>query len=373
VGRWLSAAEQYGRTVLLHVVSRLHRATHAVARDVLTAGPTCTLFICEDAIGDLILALGAIRAIAEAHPGSCVDVLTSEYTVDVLREVPYVRRIISFPRHDRRRVAAARAVRRFGPYDLVVDGMVMRSHVRTRSIAAMIGSGAALWIGEGDRPNDVVYDIAVSRPRDVLAIHHAARMMRLAEPLLPSGASRSLRPFLVVTAAERDSAHWTWADAGRGGASILVNVSAHGIQRRWPEERYAAVLRHIRQRVSDADIVVVGMRATMPMVHRLALTADAVPCCPTVRELIALVATSDLVVSPDTSVCHMASAFRRPIVSFTLRDKEQWVPYDTPSMVVHGTRLDSLDDVSADAVKRAFDEMLATAFRAPQRISPPAA
>src|SRR5215471_3098362 len=171
--------EDLSRFALLRFVVRTTRLMSGRG-DRISAAPQRVLFICEDAIGDLLLTLPTIQAIAESRPGTTVDLVTSEYSVDLIRHLPYINRVIVFPRHDKRRLAAALTILRHGPYDAVVDGMVLRSHARTRSIAMMAGARADAWIGESGRTNDHVYTIRVD-PWDTTTTH-AERMMQLARP-----------------------------------------------------------------------------------------------------------------------------------------------------------------------------------------------
>ncbi|MDB4873869.1 MAG: hypothetical protein JWM41_315 [Gemmatimonadetes bacterium] len=322
----------------------------------LDGRPRRVLFICEDAIGDLLLTLPAIRAIAESSPGTTVDLLTSEYAVDLVRELPYIRDTIVFPRYDRRRVRAGLAMLRRGRYDAVVDGMVLRTHVRTRSVALMLGARAAVWIGEAGRPNDHVYSLPVAPA--AVGTTHSARMMRLAEPFLNHGAAPTLRARLVITKLEQARATTAWAATNATGRRIVVNLSASCPERRWPDEKFAAVLDRVRARRDRAAIIVVGLPRDAASVEALAARVGAHGIVPTLRELIALVASADLVLSPDTAVCHMASAFERTLISLNLADHEVWAPYDTPGERVIGPSAETLDGLEADAVIRALDAVL---------------
>src|SRR5262249_10944786 len=71
-------------------------------------------------------------------------------------------------------------------------------------------------------------------------------------------------------------------------------------------------------------------------VRALAASVGALGIIPTLRELLALVATADVILSPDTAVCHMASAFERTLVSLNLPDHEIWAPYETAGARVIG-------------------------------------
>jgi ADP-heptose:LPS heptosyltransferase len=332
--------EDLVRFGLLRVTIRAARLLSGYRMRV-AARPQRVLFICEDAIGDLILTLPAIRAIAESRPGTTVDLVTSDYSADLVRHVPYIRRVILFPRHEKHRLTAAFTILRDGPYDAVVDGMVMRSHVRTRSVAMMVGARAPVWIGESGKTNDHAYTIAI--PPTPAPVPHAERMMRLAHPFLSAQSRPSLRARLEVTRGERSIADAMWATADGAGDRILVNLSASCPERRWPDEHFAVVLERIRALRRTGPLIVVGLPRDADSVRALAGSVAALGIVPTLRELLALVATADVIVSPDTAVCHMASAFERTLVSLNLRDHEIWAPYETPGARVIGPSDETLE------------------------------
>jgi ADP-heptose:LPS heptosyltransferase len=252
--------------------------------------------------------------------------------------------VILFRRYDKRRLSAAFTIFRHGPYDAVVDGMVMRSHVRTRSIAMMFGSRAPAWIGEDGKTSSHAYSIAIPPPPQ-LSTPHVERMMGLAQPFLAAQSPPSLRARLEVTRGERAiaDAMWTTAAGTGDGDRILVNVSASCPQRRWPDEHFAVVLERIRSLRRAAPVVIVGLTRDAESVRALAAGVGALGIIPTLRELLALVATADFILSPDTAVCHMASAFERTLVSLNLRDHEIWAPYETPGARVIGPGDETLE------------------------------
>jgi ADP-heptose:LPS heptosyltransferase len=324
--------------------------------DTLPPNRRRVLFICEDAIGDLVLTLPALRAIAESSPGTTVDLVTSDYAVDLVRHLPYIRRVIVFPRYDRRRLRAVWTIFRHGPYDVVVDGMVLRSHVRTRSIAMMLGSRAPVWIGESQRANDHVFSIRV--PRRDPSTQHAERMLQLALPFTDGEEQLTSRPQLELTAAEVGCASATWASARGSGDRILVNLSASCWQRRWPDEKFAEVLDHIRAFRPSAPLIIVGLARDADSATTLAERTAGVAVVPTLRELIALIATSHVVLSPDTAVCHMAAAFERTLISLNLRDHESWATAPTPGVRVVGPSDETFEGLEPPEVIDAVAEVL---------------
>jgi ADP-heptose:LPS heptosyltransferase len=344
------------RAIALRTAVRLARATPLEDPTELRRRPSRVLFICEDAIGDIILSLPAIRAIAEAHPGNTVDLLTWDLAAQMTRGLPYINDVLVFPRYDRSRLGAARIIRARGPYDVVVDGMVLRNHVRTRSIAIMIASKARAWVGEAGRTNDHVFTIPV--PPSSPDTRHDERMLKLASPFLSEHDTPPLRALLVSTDDERRAAVRRWGSAPRAFPNVLVNLSASSNERRWPDYKFAVALDYLRDLLPDARIVLVSLPADAPSARALADQVDGLAIIPTIRELMALVATSDLIITPDTAVCHMASAFERTLISLNPKDREIWGPYDTLGKRVVGPTLVTLDGLEPDAVIDAIREVV---------------
>lgn len=350
-GRWL---EEFGRRGLFTFLMHGSARERSAAPDALTRGPFRVLFIAEDAIGDTILTLPSIRAVAESHPGNVVDVATWSGAAEVLQHAPYVRRAIVFPRYDRRRVVPAIIVHKHGPYDVIIDTMVLCRHVRSRSFAMMLASGARYWVGEDDRGSDYLLNVTARRPP--VPITHLERMLALAAPF--RSAQRDRRPLLRIGEAQRAGAASTWG-AEHGQLRVLVNVSTNGSERQWPPSCFARVTAHLRRRLPSARILVVAMEHHRPGAELVASAGSAAVMIPTLSQLLALVASADIVVSPDTAVCHLASAFRRPLVSIHNYGKDIWHPFDTPGVRVVGPTSDSFDDIGADRVVAAFDRVLA--------------
>jgi hypothetical protein len=88
------------------------------------------------------------------------------------------------------------------------------------------------------------------------------------------------------------------------------------------------------------------------------------------REMMAIIATSDLVFTVDTAVIHIASAFDKPILAMFARGKAGlWGPYDIPGVVV-STPAGSIDSLDVASVLPALVEVVEIAT--PTRRSLPA-
>jgi ADP-heptose:LPS heptosyltransferase len=159
------------------------------------------------------------------------------------------------------------------------------------------------------------------------------------------------------------------------GAAVVHPGAAYP-GRRWPPERFAAVARHLADRGNDVRIT--GGPAEVALASSVAelagLGKDAVLAGRTSSlELAAVVAAARVVVSGDTGVAHLASAYRRPsVVLFGPVSPALWGPPRRPQHVVlwhgdgtgdpWGTELDpALATITVDEVVAAVDGLPAPA------------
>jgi len=316
-------------------------------------GPQRVLFLRHDRIGDMILSTGVLRAIGESHPTVALDVLASPGNAPVLAAERYVREVVVF---DRRRLrdypALVRRLRR-AKYEAVIDCMVTAPSLTT--LLLMLASGARHRIGILGRGNDAAFSVLV--PQRPHVRHIAEHLATLAAAFGVDADRVETHPRLHLRAEERAAAEGRWPVAA-GAPRLLVNVSAGRSFRRWPVERFVRAIDHLRARLPGLGAVVIGAPDEWDRVEAVASGASAVPLRTAgIRDAFALVATADLVFTPDTSIAHAASAFARPAVAmYVPGTTERWGLYGT-----WGRSLESptgeLASLEVEAVLPALDEL----------------
>lgn len=135
--------------------------------------------------------------------------------------------------------------------------------------------------------------------------------------------------------------------------AVIVHVGAGSASRRWPEDRFAAVARHVAGR--GLPVVFTGSAAETAAAERVRVAAGLPAATVTTRtdlvELAALVAHARLVVSGDTGIAHLASAYTTPsVVLFGPTPPHRWgPPAGGPHEVLwHGTHVGDPHGTAAD-------------------------
>ncbi len=333
----LRKVEQLWRAAWMRALGALLRGPRSVAPPDWGARPYRVLFLRYERIGDLIMATGILRAIARSHATIALDALVSPAAAPVLEQNPHVRRVLTFDRHSRRNYGRVlREVRRAG-YDAVVDGRLNHAAAYTSTPLLLLASGARYRIGTGGGAADRIYNVRL--PAYDRAVPYVEGSKALAEPFGVDPAAVNWQPEIFLSDTERAWADVVWETTrgGAGGPRLLVNLSASEPRRRWADDHFVAVLRDVRARWPAIPIVLIGLPAEWQRVLAVATAVgEGVRAEPTpdLRHALALVATAERVVTPDTSISHAASAFRLRSVVLLKREHHPYAPWNTPAELV---------------------------------------
>jgi ADP-heptose:LPS heptosyltransferase len=349
----LKRLELWWRGLWIRILVRLmRRSSPAGGPPDWGIRPVRVLFLRHDRAGDMILSTGVMRSIARSHPTITLDVLASPANAAIVEHAEYIENVVVF---DRKRLSSylptALRLRRTH-YDAVIDCMVTAPSLTT--LLLIFASGARHRIGIGGRGNDAAFTVTV--PADTRPQAHMVDLLAALAPAFdvnPTQADR--QPVLHLTIDERAWADSIWAREGR---RALINISAGTVERLWPDDRYVAVMRHLHLLDANVVIRVVASPAESERAERIARNGGgSFVQTPSLRQALALVATSDFVLTPDTSIAHAASAFQKPAVALFVRDKaERWGLYGTQGEnVTHPEP--TMTGLSAERVISAVDKV----------------
>lgn len=313
------------------------------------ARPLRTLFVRYERIGDMIMATGLIRVLAQASERGTVDVIANPSTASVLEGNPHVGKLFTLDR--RSSVSYLKLMWRLRAecYDVIVDGRINNPEVFTSTPLLMLAARAPYRVGVSGGNNDLVYNVGVARYDR--STPYVQGSQALAAPFGVDPGNVDWQPEIFLSELERQNAnaHWEKAVALAARATVpaeettcgdgnvwltrrlLVNLSASEAKRRWADANFIEVLRHIRVVAPRLPIITIGLPEESGSVKSVAEAVSALAVMtPRLRDALALVGTSDMVFTPDTSISHAASAFRRPAVVLLKRDHLPYAPHNIP-------------------------------------------
>jgi heptosyltransferase-3 len=337
--------------VLLSRSDRQHGASARVAN-------ACRILLVriDDRVGEALLLTPLISSLRRQPRSPTVDVLVHQRTARVLEGHPEVQRVLPL---DRRALAfgglapGIRAVRRAGPWDVVVDCGNWEVPSVTSAIVSRLVAGPAVVIGPAVEPTGKLHDIEVPRLPDTAS--ELRQRLHLLSPIpgmiqLPTVSFRTPRAgaaLASVLTELRERPHAVLIPGGRLG------------WRRIPPQIFGAAARALTSR---GRTVIVGWG---PGEEELARTV--VEAAPGVRlapatdldGLAALLAAAGCTVCNNSGPMHLSVAVGAPTLALFLRmDSERWGYSQPPHRVLDLTPLAGEPDRGAAAVVAAVASFL---------------
>jgi ADP-heptose:LPS heptosyltransferase len=273
-----------------------------------------------------------------------VDVLATPTTAPVLEGNPHVGKVLTLERNSWGSYTRLMRLLRKSHYTVMVDGRINNPPVFTSTPLLMFAGGARFRVGAGGEREPRIYN--VSLPEWDRVSHYIDGSKRLAIPFGIDPETVDWQPELFLSREEKSRADERWKEAAirvarsdssgaAAGKRLLVNLSASEPKRRWPDGKFIAALQTARLRAPNMPIVVMGLPSEWKSVQDVASAVKGVAAqTPQLRDAFALVGTADMVFTPDTSISHAASAFRKPSLVLLKREHKPYAPYNTPGELV---------------------------------------
>jgi ADP-heptose:LPS heptosyltransferase len=310
-------------------------------------------------IGDLVLTTPALRLLHRTWPEAHISLGVMTDTVALLPAIPFAQGGIVFGRG-----------RGLTPWQQVLTGgwdLCLDFTGNDRSALATALSRAKKRVGfSGGRKNQLrALAYNASSPSQVREVHTARHYLDLAgQAISEAGQSGAdLLPELSLPAT---------CGSGHAESYALLHPGTARPEKYWLAERWSEVAAHLREKHGLKTVFTSGPDAFV-RAHVARATPDfQMP--PDLLALAELVAGARIVVSCDTAVVHLASAFRVPqIALFGPTNPFHWRPLHDRAIVLSAALPDapltefhprmkgaSMDRISTAAVNRAIDSLLAS-------------
>lgn len=322
-------------------------------------------------IGDVILSLPVVDALRDAFPGAAIDYLAEDGPAQAAVGHPAIRAVHATPARGAWPLPAPWSVLhalRKANYDWVID---LYGNPRSAMLAAW--TGAPVRVGPDRRGRRHLYTHLVAPVREPLPAveHHLLALSALGVAAAPRA------PRLHLAAAELEAAR-ALASARLPGTAPLIglHVGNRWSAKRWPEERFASLLRVLsKQGHRVAVLAGPGEEALAARIHRAVPggTTTLLAGLP-LRAYWAFLAQLDVLVTNDGSPLHAGPAVGTPTVGILGPTvPEIWFPYAAaeghqllckeiwcrPCHRHDCARLDCLDWISVEEARRAVERALA--------------
>ena len=300
------------------------------------------------AIGDVVLVTPIIRILKQTFPQSYLAVLADGTSAHVLQHNPHLDQVIEIDRRAERQLSLLSKVQSWKQF--LTD---LRQEQFDTVIDVYSGPRSALWArvsnaryryGEDTRHRlrGFLYNHRVPVIRD--RRHLIEQKLDLVEPLVGKIDCSQAQLEIYVSAEETERAQAILSPLHPNSQKLVGLVPGAGSPWRiWPPERYAE-LGHWLVKQYGVKLVLLGGEADRSSCRAIAkvMTEPSLDLSgkTSVRELIAVLAELDLVISNVTGPMHLASALDKPKVIglYGAADTVQYAPWSPrAAMITKGT------------------------------------
>lgn len=312
-----------------------------------------------DRIGDMVVTTPFLVAMGRGFPSAHIDILCSRINAPVAQGLPGIDQLIIHRPSLQGLVQIFQL--RANRYDLVVD---LNHSVIWYDLIAIRLLGAA---NVASVYKDGRYGVAGEDLRlyNIMSPRHPLGMRRpisdvygdLAKNLTGLTCLENLSYTFAICSVEVQAAR---CHVGVSERDLVVGVNQHGGRPSMSlrDQDMLTLCRLIREALPQAVIVWFTTPNTFGEVRKLSqgFRDDRLRVWgPTdsIRPVMALMSQVKLLVTPDTSLVHIAAAFKVPVVAVYANEPElidQWVPQTTAIRVIRSNHPKSLDGYSEDAL-----------------------
>jgi ADP-heptose:LPS heptosyltransferase len=283
-------------------------------------------------LGDLVLETPALAALHCWRPDLRISVLVEPRFAAVLTGNPAITELIF---SSGSAVQSARKLRaRHFP-------VVFNQHGGPRSAILTGFSGSPKRVGWKGHQYSFLYNVQVHDAKEFYgreAVHTVEhRISQFYWAGLPRGPIPNACVFPQPDAAESTVRKLAEKGIAPGMAYAVLQLGARSANMRWPVAGFAELARWLRERHGVTSVVNLGASDAeiAAEVQREMRNCSVIPEPPIdIRELIALVAGSRIVIGNDSGPMHIAAALQRPSVAiFSVTDPVQWHPWQSPHRI----------------------------------------
>ncbi len=316
------------------------------------------LCIRQDKIGDVLISTPLFAVLKKHYPGILLDALLSPKNEFVLEHDPLIRKRWIYRKRIDSIVPLLLSIRK-EKYDFAIDLM---DNASATSTVLCLCAGARWNVGIA-KSNSFAYDITVpmlSRQ----TTHIVDRIAQLLTPFrIDPGREKLTVRYFTSTESDHFAEKFLAEEALKGRRLIGINISASGKVRFWGVANYRSLLGFVCREYPEYRPVILFAPPDEQRAREIANGNPNVIVSPSTSSFdrfAALIRHLTILITPDTSAVHLASAFHIPaVVLYVQSDKSLriWEPYgiDYEALI---TDIDDLSTIPIAPVIRSVQLLL---------------
>ena len=316
-------------------------------------------------IGDMIIATAAFRAIKDKYPDAELHVLAGRQNSTVIENNPDVDKIRILDKSPLKLIRLISSLRK-EKFDYYIDP---KDHPSTESSKLAALCGAKIKIGF-NKPGVKIFDYSIASNKDNYDLHFSERCLNTLEHIGIKSYSGSLKPLLFPTEQSLRKAGKI-LDQIENKPIVFINVSASNPERMFSAEKWGELINYILKikYKSEYKIVINAAPAEKHIADELKnrFPEIIIPESKSMDEVLALTEvisernSQSFMITPDTSLVHVASAFNMPIIAiYNGRDEvfKKFSPQSDKRISVKAAEGEwSIEDITVKTLIEAIDKI----------------
>ncbi|MDI6744523.1 MAG: glycosyltransferase family 9 protein [Thermodesulfovibrionales bacterium] len=322
----------------------------------LKSGYSKILFIRRDNIGDLICTTPSIYAVREKYPDAKIGILVNTYNADAISDNPDIDEVYIYEK--------AKHAPDKSKFSVWLNNLKVLQKIRKEKYDVAIGCGAysprlarytlltaaKTRIGyiKRDMKKSKFYNTPLYEPEKTL--HEVEKTFNLLSPLGINGKPSGLRMFPDNAEVNKVKDFLNSAGFSKRKSLIAFHISSRRPENRWPVQRFVELTNLISANYpvnilllwspgSEKNVYHPGDDEKAEIIKNSIKPEPAAYKTTHVRELIAALSVSSLVVCCDGGAMHIAAALEKPIVTiWGSTNPDNWAPWGTRHIILKKNR-----------------------------------
>ncbi len=290
------------------------------------------LFIRPEKLGDMIISLPVFYNLKHRYPHLELYTISSPRNIAVVRDNANIMHNFLYIKKPLRDIGMLREVRRL-KIDAVVD-MVCDDSV-TALFLTQYSSRSAWRIGVGKKRHRRYYDFNYEyRTEDGAHVIDNTLKLLTAFGIDTERAEKYVPPTISESSHQTADRFVASLNGNAPGGIIGINISAGRPTRVWPEKKTIALIHRLLDTYPACRIVISAdpkeRDRAVALAGHFASRVDPLPPGLGLLDVAAIIGRMKMLVTPDTSLVHIARAMRVPVVGLYTRFQKNfrlWRPY----------------------------------------------
>jgi len=313
------------------------------------------LFIHTGRIGDMILMTGFLSQLKEKYPNSIINVIAGPSNAVILKNNPAIRKVIVLKKTPLG-IAKFLKVILTESYDYYIDPKDHHSS-EAQIIAKLVRSNKKVgFIASGSSPFDVSNTYGLNQNQ---YLHYSELPFQAAKQLGITFDNWKLTPKLYPSVENGKNVTTFLQNLNIFSSYLVLNISASNENKEWKIENWAK----LKEQLLIVNLPIIIISSPKAIAKAKKLKDNGLPFVANfisndLLDVIELIKRSSGVLTPDTSIVHIASAFDKPLFGiYSGIDKfyQKFRPLNSNAIIVKGDA--NTSGVQTVSIKHSINEI----------------